>query len=89
MFDIAFYFGQVFLRNHPEVTWELYKGEKTNIDYNQPVLSGFGKKHLNPIRIVDVATRGMRSGEQSGDRLHELYEVWKKYIVEKVEKSSV
>ncbi len=88
MFDIAFYFSQVFLRNHPQITWEIHKGSKTDIDYNQPVLSGFGKTHLNPIRIVNVAVGGMRSGKHSGDRLYELYEVWKKYIVEKVEKSS-
>jgi len=76
--DTAFYFSQVFLRNHPQITWKIHKGGKTNIDYNQPVLTGFGKMQLNPIRIVDIAAGGMRSGRQSGNRLFELYEVWKK-----------
>ncbi len=89
IFDIAFYFSQVFLRNHPQIAWKIHNGGKTDIDYNQPVLVGFDKTHLNPIRIIDVATRGMRSGKHSGNRLHELYDVWKKHIVEKAEKSSV
>lgn len=87
IFDIAFYFGQVFLRNHPQVTWQIHKGGKTNIDYNQPVLTGFGKTHLNPIRIVDVATRDLRSGDT--DRLYELYTIWTKHLVEEPEKTSV
>lgn len=85
--DIAFYFSQVFLRNHPQITWKIHKGGKLNIDYNQPVLTGFGKTHLNPIRIVDVAAGGILSGQHRTDRLYELYTIWRKHL-EEPEKTS-
>jgi hypothetical protein len=85
--DIAFYFSQVFLRNHPQITWEIHKGGKSNINYNQSVLTGFGKTHLNPIRILDVATGDLRSGDT--DRLYELYTIWRKHLIEEPEKTSV
>ena len=86
--DIALYFSQVFLRNHPQIAWEICKSGSMNVDYNQPVLTGFGKKHLNPVRIIDVAAGGMHSGKHSGHRLFELYEIWKRYLASHQEQAA-
>ena len=39
--DIAMYWGQVFVKNHPEIYWSYYTKPKTDVFRNSPVLLGF------------------------------------------------
>lgn len=81
--DIAMYFGQVFVKNHPEVYWEFYTTPKDAFT-NHPVLMGFpneifpNKKGvpLPPHHIVRVqATKILRNSASKHDLLS-IYEVW-------------
>jgi hypothetical protein len=73
--DIAMYFSQVLLRNHPSLRWEQPFGSKKYIDYGQPVLAGFADGvPMNPVRIITTLTSGLNDGTYSGKRLREIYD---------------
>jgi hypothetical protein len=79
--DIAMYFGQVLLRNHPSLRWEQPFGSKKYIDYGQPVLAGFSDGvPMNPVRIITTFASGLNDKTYSGRRLRELYDNAQKRI---------
>src|SRR5262249_31375299 len=66
--DIGMYFGQVLLKNHESLEWDLPLGDKEFVDYGQPVIVGFGDLSLNPVRIVITLAYGIASNRQTGRR---------------------
>jgi hypothetical protein len=80
--DIGMYISQVMLKNIPGLKWEHnIEGSKKWIDYGQPGLSGFGKIFFNPTRIILTFAYGLIEKTFKGNRLRELYEIWKKYAL--------
>lgn len=76
LIDIAYYFAEVFVRNHAGIQWEICKPRvKRDGDGNQPVLTGF-KVAMNPRRLVDVAARKTLSRRAGEDELLRLYYNW-------------
>jgi hypothetical protein len=64
--DIGMYFGQVVLKNLPGTRWDQPLRNKKFADYGQPVILGFGKVPLNPVRVmVTTAYRISRQKRQS------------------------
>jgi len=79
--DVAYYFAEVFIRNHPGVSWEVCRiGDPDFADENQPVLSGFIVP-MNPrtlLRVVAKKTFDHRVGELA---LYDLYNTWVRNLV--------
>ncbi len=78
--DTGMYFSQVFLKNHDALQWDQRFGNKTDADYGQPVLVGFGPVPLNPVRLLITLAYGVVSKRKTGKSLRELYDIWAKMI---------
>jgi hypothetical protein len=74
--DIGMYFADVVLKNLPGTRWDQPLGSKNFADYGQPVLMGFGKVPLNPVRII--ITTAYRIAHHKPAGLRELYDTWTK-----------
>jgi hypothetical protein len=74
--DIAFYFAEVFIRNHSGVQWMICKTKvERHNDANQPVLSGFTVS-MSPRDLLAVAARKTLDGRAGQDELLRLYKTW-------------
>lgn len=73
---VGMYYGDVAVRNNPELSWVQLKGSKKEADYGQPVISGPGLLPTNPVRISNAFACGIADGSRSGSRLRETYEYW-------------
>ncbi len=79
--DVGMYLGETFRHHFPQVQWELYTKNKRYIDYQRPILIGFGKMvDCNPERLVDVLARRIKDKTQDNIGLRNLFEAWSKYI---------
>jgi len=74
--DVGMYFSQVLLESCPSLKWEQPLGNKRFVDYGQPVLSGFGKVTLNPVRVAVTTAYAAAKGNTSHKTLGEIYEYW-------------
>ena len=74
--DIGIYFAQVLLKNLPGTAWDQPLKNKRFADYGQPVILGFGKVPLNPIRVIVTTAHGIARKKRA--QLQELYETWAK-----------
>jgi hypothetical protein len=74
--DIGMYLSQILQKNILGLKWDLGKGSKKNIDYQQPVLVGTGKLVFNPIHIMTTLAYGIANRTKGPERLKELYEIW-------------
>jgi hypothetical protein len=74
--DLGMYFSQVVLKSLPGTKWDQPLGTKSFVDYGQPVLTGFGRVPLNPVRIMFTAA--YKIARQKPVRLTDLYETWAK-----------
>jgi hypothetical protein len=77
--DVGMYLSQVFLRNHPSVSWKHDLQNKKFVDYGQPVLVGFAVP-LNPVRVALVLAYKLVSKTETGRGLREIYDIWAKQI---------
>ncbi|MCC7171885.1 MAG: hypothetical protein IT459_15680 [Planctomycetes bacterium] len=75
-FDIGMYFSQVALSSIPGVRWTQQCDERRDADFGQPVLIGFGRSSLNPVRIARVHARRLLDGKPSD--LQDVLGVWAK-----------
>ena len=81
IWDIAYYFAEVMLRNNKTIKWGFFLASPRVDSAKEPVLMGFVGGSLNPQRIVCVCT--LKSYECSNPRvLYETYKVWLEYIEE-------
>ena len=74
--DIGMYFSQVMMKAVPSARWAQPLANKKFADYGQPVLMGFGRVPLNPVRILVALAYGIANGKQTGNRLRSLCETW-------------
>jgi hypothetical protein len=74
--DVGFYFAEVMKRKFPQLTWSQNKTARRFIDYGQPILLGFGKVPMNPVRLLVVLAYGISQNRVDGKRLFELYDIW-------------
>jgi len=75
-FDAGIYFGESLAREYSHLEWTQYLDDKLFGDYGQPVLIGFGRVALNPLRIVTTFLYGVVEGDFGPGRLEELYLYW-------------
>lgn len=76
VFDTGMYLSQVFLKNHPSLSWSQILTKKKHIDFGQPVLIGFGALSFNPVRMVLSLANGIAWTSKRGSGLRELYDIW-------------
>lgn len=79
--DIGMYLSQVFLKNEKSLKWHCVKtGNKSFVDYGQPVLSGFGGDFFNPVKMIVTLAYGISDHNKTGKSLKQLYDTWVKFI---------
>ena len=74
--DVGLYLARTLEVAYPELVWKQFFNDKRSIDYGQPVLVGFGRMPLNPIRLSVNLAYGLATGNQTGKGLMEIYEYW-------------
>lgn len=76
--DVGIYLGEVLRAGCEKLKWEVIVKDKRFIDYGCPVITGFGRAVMNPVRVCAVMARGVVRGSAEAGRLSELYEAWRK-----------
>lgn len=74
--DLGLLVAQRLCRRLPHLTWQVVRKPRSNASYNQPVLRGFGRTHLDPIRgSVAEALHALRESAESNPWLR-MYDYW-------------
>lgn len=73
--DIGMYLSQMFLKNVPNLKWEINTKSKKQPNYGEPVLKG-EKDSFNPSRMIITLAYGFIRKSKTPDRLAKLYEKW-------------
>jgi hypothetical protein len=74
--DLGMYLSQVFLKQNPSLKWLQPLGDRMDADFGQPVLVGFGRVPMNPVRLLVTLAYGIACGKQDGTRLRSLFDYW-------------
>ena len=77
---VGMYYGEVAVRNNPQLGWHQLKGNKKQADYGQPVISESGKLPTNPVRVAHAFACGIADGSKAAVRLRETYDYWMQLI---------
>ena len=77
---VGMYYGEVAVRNNPQLGWHQLKGNKKQADYGQPVISDSGKLPTNPVRVAHAFASGIADGSKAAGRLRETYDYWMQLI---------
>jgi len=79
--DIAIYFSETMIHNHPQVHWGYLMKPKKLDGVNQPILLGFkGNDCANPIGLISVCIYNSTEKKNKYE-LYETYNIWVKHIV--------
>lgn len=78
--DIGMYLSQVFMKNHPQLSWDQPFGGKRFVDYGQPVLVAFRPSPFNPVRMVVTLAYGIARHGETRDGLRDIYNIWSNLI---------
>lgn len=74
--DIAIYFAETLINNHPNIYWGYRMKPKRLDGVNQPILLGFkGDISVNYRRLVNVCLL-KSSRKKDKNQLYELYNIW-------------
>ena len=81
--DIAIYFAETLIHNHPQLNWDYVKKGTKLYAYHQPVVTGFDDSgfFLLPWQIIQVC---VADEEYYGEEINilEVYKRWEKHISE-------
>ncbi|WP_137212701.1 hypothetical protein [Pseudomonas sp. CFBP13509] len=77
---VGMYYGEVAVRNNPELSWSQLKGNKKQADYGQPVISASGSLPTNPVRVAHAFACAIADGSKTLGRLRETYNYWMQLI---------
>lgn len=81
-FDAGMYFGEVLVRNNPELKWELSgTKDKRNADYAQVLVKGRHFVPCNPVEMAVAFAITVAKGDRTDAYLHEVYGKWVKILV--------
>jgi hypothetical protein len=78
VFDVGLYLSQVILKTCDGVSWQQVRSGKTYHDYGQPVLVGLSLGRCSPLLLVDVLAEKIADGEEAGNGLRKIYDIWSK-----------
>lgn len=78
--DIAVYFGETLIKNHPSVYWGYVMKPKKLHGVKRPVLRGFqGNECVYPYTLISVCIR-RSSKVRNREELFETYQIWEKHV---------
>ena len=77
---VGMYYGEVVVRNNPQLGWHQLKGNKKQADYGQPVISDSGKLPTNPVRVAHAFASGITEGSKTAGQLGQTYDYWMQLI---------
>lgn len=77
---VGMYYGEVAVRNNPELSWSQLKGNKKQADYGRPVISASGTLPTNPVRVAHAFACAVVDGSKTSGRLRETYDYWMQLI---------
>ncbi len=78
--DIAIYYGEIIVKNNPQITWGYFSKPKNRAGVNEPTLLGFtANMDLNPRTIIYNLTQSSAK-EKDASRLLNNYETWMSYL---------
>lgn len=79
--DIGIYFGEVFIKEFPELEWGFVSKPKSLVHVNRPIImlkdSSF---EFEPRQLIYTLTLEILKKETKKEALRELYEVWRVYL---------
>jgi len=76
--DVGMYFGETVRKCIPNVRWSQALGKRQDVNYEYPVLLGFGRTYLNPVSTMITVASGLADGQYSEDELHKCFLAWKR-----------
>lgn len=77
--DMGLLLASLFMREcGPSIQWTILREPKTDVSFNCPVLTGFGKLLLDPIYLSVTQSFGVLRGKWGGDAWLRVFRVWKK-----------
>lgn len=88
MRDIAMYFGELYIRNNPSISWGFHTDVKVDSFANMPLLIGFEdrdftppfKVHFEPVFMIRGLACNLFDGEQKKEDLLDLYNKWQRMV---------
>ncbi|QHJ70912.1 hypothetical protein [Planococcus halotolerans] len=79
--DIGIYFGEVFLKEFPELEWGFVTKPKSLVHVNRPiVILKDASFELEPRQLIYTLTLEVLKDETKKETLRELYEFWREYL---------
>lgn len=80
LIDSGIYFGEVFIKEYPNLKWEQYFSRiKRDID-NGHMIVKLKKNDLNPIWVLYIVGLGLADKTKDENCLYNLFKVWEKYL---------
>lgn len=88
-FDVGKYFGEVFIKTLPGISWTYYEKPKTDFFVNMPVLQGFAdfscdppfRMFFEPVHMAHVQASHIWKNTQRKDDLFRIYSLWSKKAI--------
>ena len=74
--DLGLLVAKCLMAANPEIQWRVLRRPKSEVSFNQPVLVGFGKVHLDPIRGSVVAALHCLKGKGDSDVWRRMFAHW-------------
>lgn len=86
--DIAMYFGEVYVKNNPSISWGYHTDVKADSFANMPLLIGFEdrdfdppfKANFEPVEMLHIQACNMFDNSQSDKDLLSLYQTWQRMV---------
>ena len=88
MWDVAMYFGEVYIRNNPSISWGYHTDKKLDSFANMPLLVGFEdrdfspafKAHFELTFMIRMSACNLFDGDQKKEDLVDLYNKWQRMV---------
>lgn len=61
---------------YPHLRWSIVRKPKSDISYNLPVLTGFGKVPLDPVLVSINQAHGLLAGNRDSDAWLKVWNLW-------------
>jgi hypothetical protein len=78
--DCGIYLGEVLCARFARVRWVLCEEPRGDVSFHEPVLRGFGRRSLDPVRETVGTVRAMAHGERGPDGLERVYLRWARRV---------
>ncbi|TPG35400.1 hypothetical protein [Flavobacterium pectinovorum] len=78
--DIGIYFGEVFIKEYPNLKWEQYFSKRKKDLNHGHVIIKLKILELNPIWLLYIIGMGIIDKSKDENCLYDLFTIWKKYL---------